>query len=139
MPARSFVIPLSKQLQPIAKKFGIRFIVLFGSAARGRMHDESDVDVGVFTDRPITFNQRLKLWLALSILFHADIDFAVLNHAKPVFGFEVARDGKLLYERDPLAWENWRSYKIRQFWDTKKFRDDLERHLARAVRKIRYA
>ena len=132
-------IPTSKQLQPIAQKFGVGLIVLFGSVARGKIHEESDIDIGVLTDRPITFNKRLKLWLELSSLFRADIDLAMLNHAEPVFGFQVARDGKLLFERDKFVWENWRSYKIRQYWDTKKFRDDLERYLARRVKEMRYA
>jgi predicted nucleotidyltransferase len=103
------------------------------------MHEESDIDVGVLTDRPIPFNKRLKLWYELSKLFRAEIDLAVLNHAEPVFGFEVARDGKLLYESSKFSWENWRSYKTRQFWDTKKFRDDLEKYIARRAEEIPYA
>ena len=132
-------IPTKKQLRPIAKKFGLRFIVLFGSAARGRTHEESDIDVGVYTEKIITFNQRLKLWLALSKLFQAEIDLAILNHAEPVFGFEISRDGKILYENKKYAWENWRSYKIRQFWDTKKFRDDLKNYLSMRVKELEYA
>ncbi|MBI5842816.1 MAG: nucleotidyltransferase domain-containing protein [Chloroflexi bacterium] len=134
-----FSPPSKKQLQPIAQKYGLRFIVLFGSVARGRVHEESDIDIGVLAERPLTLNRRLKLWLELSNLFRAEIDLAVLNHAEPVFGFEVARDGELLYERDNFAWENWRSYKIRQFWDTGKFRDDLERYVARRVKGMGHA
>ena len=132
----SIPTPSTEKLSLVAKRFGIRLIVLFGSAARGKMHEESDIDVGVLTDRPITFDQRLKLWHALSSLFRTDIDLAMLNHADPVFGFEVARDGRLLFERDKDAWENWRSYKIRQYWDTKKFRDDLRRYIARCAERM---
>jgi predicted nucleotidyltransferase len=131
-----FKVPTKKQLQPIAQKFGIRFIVLFGSVARGRTHEESDIDVGVYMDKPIAFNKRLKLWLALSELFQTEIDLAVLNHAEPVFGFEISRDGQLLYENKIYAWENWRSYKTRQFWDTKKFRDDLKRYISRRANEV---
>ena len=139
MTAKLPALPASGQLQPIAQKFGVRFIVLFGSAARGKMHEESDIDVGVLMERSLTFNKRLKLWLELSNLFRAEIDLAILNHAEPVFGLEVARDGKLLYEASKFAWENWRSYKTRQFWDTGKFRDDLERYVARRVKGMRHA
>ncbi len=132
-------LPTKEMLAPITKQFGLRFIVLFGSAARGKMHEESDIDVGVLTDHPVTFNKRLKLWYELSSLFHAEIDLAVLNHAEPVLGFEVARDGKLLCERDKFAWENWRSYKIRQYWDTKKFRDDLRKHISQRAEEMSHA
>ena len=134
-----FIPPTQKQLQPIAKKYGLRFIVLFGSVARGRVHEESDIDIGIYLERPISFSKRLKLWLELSEIFRAEIDLAVLNHAEPVFGSLVSRDGKLLYEGKKYAWENWRSYKTRQYWDTKKFRDDLERYVARRAQEITYA
>jgi predicted nucleotidyltransferase len=134
-----FTPPAKKQLEPIAKKYGLRFIVLFGSVARGKVHEESDIDVGVYTEKPITFNKRLKLWLELCKAFNAEIDFAVLNHADPVFGSRVSRDGNLLYEGKKYAWRNWQSYKTRQYWDTKKFRDDLERYIARRAEEISYA
>lgn len=129
-------LPSKEQLAPLVKRFGLRFVVLFGSVARGRTHRESDIDVGVLTERPLTFNQRLKLWHELSSLFHAEIDLAVLNHASPLFGFAVARDGRLLYERDAYAWKNWRSYKTRQYWDTTKFRVAMKGYLARRVREL---
>ncbi|MCI0550800.1 MAG: nucleotidyltransferase domain-containing protein [Anaerolineae bacterium] len=139
MSAISIFIPSQEKLSPIAKRFGLRFIVLFGSAARGKMHEESDIDVGVLTDRPMTFNKRLKLWYELSNLFHAEIDLAVLNHPNPLFGFEVARDSRLLYERDKNAWENWKSYVVRHYWDTAKFRQDLQKRLAERVERARHA
>jgi predicted nucleotidyltransferase len=133
-----FIPPAKDQLQPIAQKYGLRFIVLFGSVARGRVHEESDIDIGVYTEKNITFNRRLKLWLELCQVFNAEIDLAVLNHAEPVFGALVARDGKLLYEGKKYAWETWRSYKTRQYWDTKKFREDLERYVARRVEELNH-
>ena len=139
MTAKTPTLPTAEELLPVAKKFGVRLVVLFGSAARGKTHAESDIDVGVLMERVPTFNQRLKLWQALCELFQAEIDLAILNHAEPVFGSEVARDGKLLFESEKFAWENWRAYKIHQFWDTKKFRDDLERYIARCAEEIAYA
>ncbi|OIN94795.1 MAG: hypothetical protein COS37_07975 [Anaerolineae bacterium CG03_land_8_20_14_0_80_58_20] len=139
MAAKLPVLPTSEQLQPIAQKFGVRLIVLFGSVARGRIHEESDIDVAVLTERPLTFNKRLKLWSALSPLFRADIDLAILNHANPLFGFRIANEGKVLFEGAPRVWENWKSYAVRYYWDTAKFREDLEKRLARSVERARYA
>ncbi|MBU2610593.1 MAG: nucleotidyltransferase domain-containing protein, partial [Chloroflexi bacterium] len=35
--------PSVEQLKPLAKNFGLRLIVLFGSTARGVMNRESDI------------------------------------------------------------------------------------------------
>ena len=134
-----FTSPTKKQLEPIAKKFGLRFIVLFGSVARGKVHEDSDIDVGVYTEHPITFNKRLKLWLELSKLLHADIDLAVLNHPNPLFGFRVANEGKVLFEKKPFLWENWKSYAVRYYWDTAKFREDAKKRLACNIERMRHA
>ncbi len=135
----AFNPPTKKQLQPIAEKYGLRFVVLFGSVARGRVHEESDIDVGVLMERVPTFNQRLKLWQALSELFHAEIDLAILNHPKPLFGFRIANEGKVLFESAAHEWEKWKSYTVRYYWDTSKFRDDLKDRLAESVERARHA
>ncbi|MEW5940881.1 MAG: nucleotidyltransferase domain-containing protein [Chloroflexota bacterium] len=132
-------LPSREDLQPIAKRFGLRLIVLFGSAARGRTHADSDMDIAVLAERPLTFNQRLKLWSALSPLFSRDVDLAVLNFAAPLLKFQVARDGKVLFQQNPFAWDNWKSYAFRQYWDTEKFRGDLSRYLSKAAEKMRHA
>lgn len=139
MAAKLPPFPTSKQLRPVAQKFGVRLIVLFGSAARGKVHAESDIDVGVLMERYPTFNRRLKLWQALCEIFRAEIDLAVLNHATPLLKFQVARDGKVLFQRHPAVWANWKSYAFRQYWDTKKFRDDLRKYISRAAEEMRHA
>lgn len=139
MNAKIPTLPTEKELLPIAKKFGVRLVVLFGSVARGKTHEESDIDVGVLMERVPTFNQRLKLWQALCELFQAEIDLAILNHPKPLFGFRVASEGKVLFESAAQEWEKWKSYAVRYYWDTAKFRDDLKSSLARKVERARYA
>jgi predicted nucleotidyltransferase len=132
-------LPSREVLAPIAERFGLRLIVLFGSAARGRANSESDIDLGVFVDRPLTVNKRLKLWSALSSLFSVDVDLTVLNHVDPVLAFEAARDGKALFEGEPYFWDKWKSYAFRQYWDTEKFRGDLKRYIARRAQEITHA
>ena len=130
-------IPTSKMLDPIARQFGLRFVVLFGSLARGIANSESDIDLGILAERPLTFDERLEIWSALTPLFSGDVDLAVLNHADPILGFEVASSGMILFEYKPFAWENWKSYAFRQYWDTKKFRDDLKRYVSRRAEEMR--
>jgi predicted nucleotidyltransferase len=129
-------LPSKEVLKPIVQKFGIRLIVLFGSVVRGATHAESDIDLGVLTSRPLTFNQRLKLWGALSPLFNIEVDLVVLNHANPVLAFEVASTGDLLFENKPNTWDNWKSFSFRQYWDTEKFRNDLSRFITRRAEEM---
>ena len=131
--------PTTEQLRSLAETYDLRLVVLFGSWARGRAGQDSDVDVGVLVKRPLSAPQRPRLWSALSQLFQAEVDLTVLNHVAPVVGYQVARDGVVLFEAEPGDWEGWKSYAVRRFWDTHKHRQALEGYLARRVEEMRRA
>jgi len=132
-------IPSKAQLEPLARRHGLRLIVLFGSQVTGRTHPESDVDVAVWAARPITPGRRDRLWSELTDLFQTEIDLALLNHAEPLLMKHVARTGRLLYESRRWAWEEFKGFAFRYYLDTRKFRDDLARHLDREIRRPRHA
>lgn len=129
-------LPSKEVLKPIVQKFGIRLIVLFGSVAGGTANADSDVDLGVLINHPLSFNQRLKLWGALSPLFNTEVDLVILNHANPVLAFEVASTGNLLFEDKSNTWDTWKSFSFRQYWDTEKFRNDLRRFITRRAKEM---
>ena len=131
--------PSAEKLQPLAHDFGLRLIVLFGSSARGASGKESDIDLGVLTEHPLSPAQRLKLWSALSSLLPTDVDLTVLNHADPLVNYQVASQGVVLLEMVPNAWETWKSYAIRHYWDTSKFREALNTYLASRAEEMRHA
>ena len=132
-------VPSRAQLEASAKRYSLRLIVLFGSQVTGRKHLESDVDVAVWTIRPLTSARRTRLWMELSDVFQVEIDLAVLNHAEPLLLSQVARKGKLLYENKRWAWEEFKGYAFRYYQDTQKFRDDLARYLKREIQGTRRA
>ena len=125
--------PSKVQLEPLAKRYGLRLIVLFGSQVSDRTHLESDVDVAVWWTRPLASEQHNQLWMELSGAFQAEVDLAVLNHAEPLLLYQVARQGKPLYEDQRWAWEEFKGYAFRYYEDTQKFRDDLARYLKREI------
>ncbi|MFH1907637.1 MAG: nucleotidyltransferase domain-containing protein [Chloroflexota bacterium] len=131
--------PSSEQLKPLARDFGLRLIVLFGSTARGVMNRESDIDLGVLSEKPLSPVQRRRLWSALSTLFPADVDLTVLNHADPLVSYQIASEGVVFFESVSFAWENWKSYAVRRYWDTHKFRESQSVYLARRAEELRHA
>jgi predicted nucleotidyltransferase len=127
------------RLQQTAEEYALRLVVLFGSAARGHLRPDSDVDIGVLTAHPLSAAKRNRLWSACSQLFQADVDLTVLNHIEPLLGFQIAREGVLLYQAQAGAWETWRSYQVRRFWDTHKFREALRLYVSQRAEEMRHA
>jgi predicted nucleotidyltransferase len=86
---------------------GLVSAYLFGSAAEGRMHRESDVDVGVLLDRHVypgaadRFDLRLRLVGPLEAAAGRPVDLVVLNDAPPHLGRRIMTEGTPLVVADP--------------------------------------
>jgi predicted nucleotidyltransferase len=86
---------------------GVVSAYLFGSAAEGRLHRESDVDVGVLLDRRVypspvdRFDLRLRLIGRLEPAVQRPVDLVVLNDAPPHLGRRVMAEGTRLILTDP--------------------------------------
>lgn len=92
----------------------VTLAVLFGSAARGDAHAGSDLDVGVLGVQP----ERIgRLQVALSRATGRVVDATALENAPPLLRFEVARDGRVLVERTPHLWSDFKARAMVDWWD----------------------
>jgi predicted nucleotidyltransferase len=94
-------------LRPALTEFqGIVSAYLFGSAARGRLHRESDIDVGMLLDRgvyPTTadrFEARLRVSARLAAVVGRTVDIVILNDAPPTLSRHIMCDGVRLLVTD---------------------------------------
>ena len=87
----------------------IAFAFLFGSAARGRVRREGDVDIAVYfkPEKEVeweafnrTYQGENRIALDLERLLKKEVDLVVLNRARAVIADEILRKGKPLIIRD---------------------------------------
>ena len=98
----------------------LRLVVQFGSTVKGRATRHSDVDVGVLCDEEADLD---ALHMALSRhLRTGRLDLVDLRRAGPLLAFEVARSGRVLFERRPGTFREFQSLASRRFCDTAKLR-----------------
>jgi len=115
---------ITDRLPEIGEQLGVMLIVTFGSRATGAARPDSDTDVGVWLADPnITPERELDLIRALVGATHeGNLDVVVLNHADPLLGYHIVRDGVLLYEREPGTFDWYRLWAWKRYLDTEKFR-----------------
>jgi predicted nucleotidyltransferase len=88
---------------------GIVSAYVFGSAARGELHRDSDVDVGVLLDRSqystasARFEARLRLIALLRRPARRDVDVVILNDAPPHLARRIMWEGRSVVVNDPEA------------------------------------
>lgn len=112
---------LKNRLSPIFKEEDIRLVILFGSAASGKIHKNSDVDIAFLFDKPVDI---LELTNRVIRLMHTNsVDVIDLRRASPLLRFSIVKRGKLLYEKQPGMFNGFSSLVFRTYIDTKKLRD----------------
>ena len=121
-------------LERIARTYGIRLILQFGSTVTGQLHPASDVDLAVVLDRPApTLEERAGLLHELQGLFpDREVDLAILDRAGPLFLGKVTESCRLLHG-EPSALQRLKLYAFRRYQDHRKYLDLERRFVARAV------
>lgn len=91
----------------------VEVAALFGSAARGRMHPGSDIDlyIRLRRGRTWTWSEQREVVGSLEAVAGAEVDLIVedADRTSVILRLEVARHGVLLFEGSPGAWVTLRA------------------------------
>ena len=123
---------LRKKLSPLCTDKSLRFIVLFGSQAKGKRHVKSDIDIGFLFDVP---PDLIELTNIVNRLLQTNkVDVADLGKASPLLRYAAAKNGILLYEREPGLFTRFFSLSYRMYVDTRKLREARDRRIEAFLR-----
>ena len=78
--------------------------LLFGSFATGRANMQSDLDIAVIPDNPLSANQTMALVRDLAIQFGRPVDVIDLAVQHGPVASEALTRGRLVYCADPVAY-----------------------------------
>ncbi|MDP8239612.1 MAG: nucleotidyltransferase domain-containing protein [Candidatus Hatepunaea meridiana] len=99
----TFSFQIKEILNLLLKRCSITAIYHFGSSLGGKVHDESDIDIGVlFRKIPDAF-ELLDIQEDLSGIAGQRVDLVVLNDASPILQMQVIRNGKPVFILDSKA------------------------------------
>lgn len=99
----------------LAHEADVQLAVVFGSAARGAMHQRSDIDVAVIG--PTSPARLAALAAGLSRCAGRQVDLTSIEAAPPLLRFEIARHGEVLVERRAHLWADFKARALIDWWD----------------------
>ena len=116
---------IKARLTPLFREEALQLVLLFGSQSSGKVHSESDIDLGFLYDEPV---EILDLTNKVIQLLHKDrVDVVDFRRVNPLLCFSAAQQRKILYERCPGLFNSFFSLSFRRYVDTKKLRDARQR------------
>lgn len=122
------------------KELGVSIVYLFGSRATGRKAPSSDTDIGVvFRDFEFGSDKR-AVYHALYQLFSelypdSKLDIVFLQTSPLPLQYSAIKEGKILFENDPIATVNYENQTINQYLDFRPVMDFFDRTTMEAYAK----
>jgi predicted nucleotidyltransferase len=136
-PRRDLDAELTSRLASWCREKGARLCVLFGSRATGKAAAGSDWDLAVWAP-PTPPRERLRWHRELEELVGAEVHLVLVGpETSPVLGFEVVRDGRVLFEDEPERWLRERERLWKLYDDSLPFRRAARERLREFARAFR--
>jgi uncharacterized protein len=105
------------QLRAAATRFAdVDLVVLYGSRAGGAVRPASDVDVAIRA-HGVSHRRKREIEVAFFRTSSHRVDVVFLDEAPPLLRFEVARTGRLVFERTAGIWTRERVRAMVDWWD----------------------
>ena len=106
------------------------FAYVFGSVTSGRLHPQSDVDIGVYLkEHPGSINDKLTLVRKVSATFNRDVDVIFLNDADIIITMQILTNGELLINNSPERLILFKALKVGEYSDFKISRQIIEQNM----------
>ncbi|MEK7377041.1 MAG: nucleotidyltransferase domain-containing protein [Candidatus Margulisiibacteriota bacterium] len=121
-----------EKIKGICGKYGIDLLIIHGSYSKGTHTKDSDIDIGILGISKKIKGNYSEIIKSFSGVFGDKFDPVFLNGAEPLITFQVAMNGKVLYEREKGLFGYFKVKAIGRYLDSKKFRD-LERNYIKSA------
>lgn len=109
---------LKKQIIPLAKKYQLKLVLLYGSQATNRARKDSDLDIAVLGEKPVLFDTIISLNSDLmSLLRFNEIDVKSLHRVDSLFRYQVTKNAILLYG-DLNFYQRYQCYAFQDYIDS---------------------
>lgn len=106
----------TKKIRALANQYHLKLVLLFGSRTRGQTHKESDFDIAVYPERPLSGEDLIQLNYEFTLLVGNDhVDLVDLRKAPPLLMKMISDEAKVLYQKNSDEFINFYIYALRRY------------------------
>lgn len=107
----------------VEKEPEIIAVYVFGSAVKGDMGAESDLDVALVVKHKNSTSEDQLYHLIRNVHFPQELDLSVVDlHSSPLFLYQIISSGKRIYACNELEANNFESQVLSRYYDTAHMR-----------------
>jgi predicted nucleotidyltransferase len=126
-----------KTIECIANEYKIDMFVYFGSYGTEYFHSESDIDIAFLSSENMSCKEKVKLLEDL-IKYHrkTEIDLVDLKAADPLLCFEIASNGRVLYEKQEGLFDRYSLFCFKKYYELRPIIEQQLESVAAQVRSV---
>lgn len=127
-----------KSISRIAEKYGLKLLLLFGSAVTGRLHAGSDIDIAaLFPSFEEGRKKIIDLAVDLQEVFpELEVDIGLINGADPLFLKKILEKRQLLYG-DPRRLAELDIYAYKRYIDHKRYLGLEQKYIHGLIKRLK--
>ena len=129
-----------KIIEKLAKKFGVKVAIVFGSVARGKEMGKSDIDLAIFADKKFyeeKFSDFIYGLMDAEAVEQKEIDVAPISGENPILLYNIFNDGIPIYIKNEEEYYNLRSWARFVYEDSRRFFFGREDSLKKRLEKLK--
>lgn len=132
-----------KLIKKLGKKYGIKLIMLFGSALKDKkLRFKNDIDLAILADKEFYENDYSKFrfeLLDVADLEKREIDTVPISSQNPLLLYDIFQEGEPIYYRSEEEYAKIRSWARWSYEDNSRFFDGREELLQKRIKKLEKA
>lgn len=126
---------LEKHLENLIRYYNIKLLYIFGSYAKNKNHNNSDLDIAVLLQEDYDPMDKLNLIGDLTTIFKRDdIDLVILNSAKPVLKHQIIKHGKIIYMKTQECKVDFEVKVLNEYMDMEPFRKTQMKYISEWIK-----
>jgi predicted nucleotidyltransferase len=111
---------LSPRIAPLAKKYGLTLVMLFGSSATGRTHAHSDVDIAFEACGRKTPAEIARMQIDFThAMQRGEVELVDIASAPPLLLRAIAHDALLLFEEQAGDFARFKIYAFKRHMEAR--------------------
>lgn len=120
---------INKIKEYLLKNENIIAIILFGSYARKTENINSDIDIAIKLNKPVSKKELFQLKLNLEDLVNKDVDLLNLDEIADGIRYEILINGETLYARNEFYFELYKLQMYREYLELNESRMQIIENL----------
>ena len=116
-----------QKIEELARNFNLRLLLFFGSRVKGKLHKESDYDIGYLSSRDLSFEEEghliNKLIKILEVSDERLINLVNIRYATPFLLKEIFEEHQILFKEDGEIYDVYKIYSLKKYLDSRRLFD----------------